>query len=356
MRVRLSAGWAAPYDLSQMRDSRLLQSGRPAGGRVALILCVVALSAVAASWASSATVQPVRPHIMLILMENHGAGSIIGNSAAPFENSLARRYITLTNWTGVDHPSAPNYVALTTGRDNHQAGANDCTPSFPSVTPCDYVGDNLGLQLATARIPASWYAEGLSRDGCSIANAESGLGDVNHEPWAYLPAWQSNKAACREAGLTTRSPRDARMLAALRSARRPDFVWLTPNLNNDTHDGSIAHGDRYLKALVSAVQRTSWYRNHGTIVVTYDEDEGETNPRGYCRHPVILAAVGRECIPTFIVSRADKGVGPVATPGDHYGLLRSIEKAYGLPLLGNAATRRYGDISRYLGASRRHSP
>jgi hypothetical protein len=106
---------------------------------------------------------------MLIVMENHGAGSIIGNSAAPFENFLARRYVTLTNWTGVDHPSAPNYVALTTGQDNHQAGASDCTPSFPGVTGCDYVGDNLGVQLAAAGIPASWFAEGLSHDGCSIA-------------------------------------------------------------------------------------------------------------------------------------------------------------------------------------------
>jgi hypothetical protein len=289
---------------------------------------------------------------MLIVMENHGAGSIIGNRAAPFENLLARRYITLTNWTGVDHPSAPNYVALTTGRDNQQAGANDCTPSYPSVTSCDYTGPNLGVQFASAGIPARWYAEDLSRNGCSIANAESGLGDVNHEPWAYLPTWQANKAACGKAGLTTRSPHDARMLAALRSVNPPDFVWLTPNLNDDTHDGSITLGDRYLKALVGAVQRTSWYRKRGTIVVTYDEDEGETNPSGYCRHPVILPEVGRNCIPTFIVSRADKGVGPVAKPGDHYGLLRSIEKAYRLPLLGNARTRRYGDISRYLGAGR----
>lgn len=351
----MAVGGIAPatYHPAQVRDPRQPQHGRSPSRRVALILCLVALAVVGAFWASSATARPVRPHIMLIVMENHGAGSIIGNSAAPFENSLARRYVSLTNWTGVDHPSAPNYVALTTGRDNNQAGASDCTPSFPTVTGCDYVGPNLGVQLAAAGIPARWFAEGLSGNGCSIANAESGLGDVNHEPWAYLPTWQSNKTACREAGLTTRPPRDARVLAALRSARQPDFVWLTPDLADDTHDGSVAQGDRYLKALISAVQRTSWYRNRGTIVVTYDEDEGETNPRGYCTHPVVLAAVGRECIPTFIVSRTDRGVGRVTRSGDHYGLLRSIEESYGLPLLGNAATRSYGDISRYLSGSRK---
>lgn len=312
---------------------------------------LAALAAVGMCAVLSGAAQASPPRIMLILMENHGVGSIIGNRAAPFENSLAKRYITLTNWTGVDHPSAPNYVALTTGQDNHKAGRNDCTPSYPRVTRCDYDGANLGVQLAAAGIRARWYAEDLRGNGCSIRNAESGRGDVNHEPWAYLPKWQADKAACAKAGLTTASPHDLQVIKALNSARAPDFVWLTPNLQDDTHNGSIAHGDRYLKALITAVQKTSWYADGGTVIVTYDEDEGEPNPRGYCTHPVVIKAVGRHCIPTFIVSRKDAGVGKVSTPGDHYGMLRSIEEAYGLRLLKNAAKRRYGDISRYLGAA-----
>jgi hypothetical protein len=34
-------------------------------------------------------------------------------------------------------------------------------------------------------------------------------------------------------------------------------------------------------------------------------------------------------------------------------MLRSIEEAYGLRLLKKAAKHRYGDITRYLGGSRR---
>ncbi len=316
------------------------------------ILGIAAFAVAAVLGAVPTVAQAAPPHIMLIVMENHGAGSIIGNGAAPFENSLARDYITLTNWTGVDHPSAPNYVALTTGQDNHSAGRNDCTPSYPKVTRCDYDGANLGAQFAAAGIPARWYAEDLKGNGCSIKNAQSGRGDVNHEPWAYLPTWHADKTACREAGLTTASPHDARILRALKSANPPDFVWLTPNLQDDTHNGTITHGDRYLKALITAVRKTPWYAHGGTIVVTYDEDEGEPNPRGYCTHPVVIKAVGRHCIPTFIVSRADKGVGKVATAGDHYGMLRSIEQAYGLPLLKRAAQRKYGDITRYLRGSK----
>src|SRR5579875_3999894 len=174
-----------------------------------------ALAAVGLIGATPAVARLAFPHIMVIVMENHGAGAIIGNRAAPFENSLARRYVTLTDWTGVDHPSAPNYLALVTGQDDHRAGRGDCTPAYPQRSACDYGGDNLGVQLARAGVPARWFAEDLRGSGCSVANAQSGLGDVNHEPWAYLPRWQADRAACAEAGLTTRSPADGRVIGAL---------------------------------------------------------------------------------------------------------------------------------------------
>ena len=292
------------------------------------------------------------PHIMVILMENHGAGAIIGNSSAPFQNSLASNYITLTNWTGVDHPSAPNYVALVTAQDNGKAGVGDCSPAIGSS--CDWPGDNLGNQLFAANVPAAWYAEDLNGNGCSIANSESGNNDVNHEPWAYMDAWQASSGACAQAGLTTTSPGDAQVISALNSSSPPDFVWVTPNLTDDTHNGTIAQGDTYLKNLVTAVRGTSWYASGGTIVVTYDEDEGESNPTGYCTNPVIIPAVGNHCIATFVVSAKAANVGTVATPGDHYGMVRSLEECYGLPLLNNAATLNgsgqalYGDIKSRL--------
>ena len=128
---------------------------------------------------------------------------------------------------------------------------------------------------------------------------------------------------------------------------------MTPDLHDDMHNGTIADGDAYLMNLVTAVQATSWYKTDGTIIVTFDEDEGEPNPDGYCTDPVIIKAVGPYCIPTFIISSADTGVGTVAIPGDHFGMLRSIEEAYGLPLLNNAANSTFGDIARYL-APREH--
>jgi acid phosphatase len=305
----------------------------------------------------SATPQaPSPPHIMEIVMENHSVGAVIGNTSAPFQNSLTAKDITLTNWSSVAHPSAPNYVAMVTGADNGQAGSGDCNPSIGSS--CNWAGNNFGNQLFTAGIPAAWFAEGLSGNGCSISNSESGNNDVNHEPWAYMDLWQATPGACAQAGLTTTSPSDTEVISALNGAKPPDYVWVTPNLTNDTHNGTVAQGDTYLQNLVTAVQATQWYAQNGTIIITYDEDEGTSppqggsNPAGYCTN--LVAGSDRECIATFIISAKDANVGAVATTGNHYGLLRSLEECYGVPLLNNAAAvngsgqATYGDIKNRL--------
>ena len=43
-------------------------------------------------------------------------------------------------------------------------------------------------------------------------------------------------------------------------------------------------------------------------------------------------------VPMVVISSNAQGVGNVAKPGNHYGTLRTIEEAFGLPLLGNAST------------------
>ena len=51
-----------------------------------------------------------------------------------------------------------------------------------------------------------------------------------------------------------------------------------------------------------------------------------------------------------MISNAAKGQGPIVTSGNHYGTLRSIEEAFGLTLLGGAATTSNGDLRGSFGA------
>ena len=93
----------------------------------------------AALWAASpASVVAAAPkHVILIMMENHGTDTLLGNTQdAPFLNGLiAEKGVGYaTQYYGVTHPSLPNYLALISGddmglHDDCKAGADvRCKP------------------------------------------------------------------------------------------------------------------------------------------------------------------------------------------------------------------------------------
>jgi acid phosphatase len=55
-------------------------------------------------------------HVVLVVEENHSYSSVIGSSAMPYLNSLARRYSLATNYYANIHQSIGNYFMLTTGQ------------------------------------------------------------------------------------------------------------------------------------------------------------------------------------------------------------------------------------------------
>src|SRR6266496_2413449 len=72
-------------------------------------------------------------HVFVIMMENTGYTSLIGNSNAPFINSAAATYGLATKYFGVTHPSQPNYIAATSGSTNGVKTDDDVTIDVPNI-------------------------------------------------------------------------------------------------------------------------------------------------------------------------------------------------------------------------------
>ena len=72
-------------------------------------------------------------HVFIIMMENTGYTSLIGNPNAPWINSAAATYGLATNYYGVTHPSQPNYIAATSGSTNGVVNDNDITINVPNI-------------------------------------------------------------------------------------------------------------------------------------------------------------------------------------------------------------------------------
>jgi hypothetical protein len=288
----------------------------------------------------SSTVAPASgtPHIMLIMEENQSysatLGSCGGGSPDPYWCSLAATYASGTQWYGVAHPSLPNYLDIVSGADQGCI-ADTCPLSVGGSAP------NLGEQLSQAGIPWVAWMESMPR-ACDTGG-DSGDYAQHHDPFAYF-ADVTTSADC-SANLAP-YPGASAMVSALEGGNAPDFVWLTPNVCDDMHTAcnsanQITAGDDWLKSNLPGVLQSSWFAAGGTVIIAMDESEGDDS--GCCG-----GAAGGS-VPITVISSQARGFGDFSSAGDHFGVLRSLEEAFHLSLLGGAKNPANGDLGSLLG-------
>jgi phosphatidylinositol-3-phosphatase len=263
-------------------------------------------------------------HVVVIVMENAEYGEVIGSIAAPYANSLARRYALATNSFAITHPSLPNYLALTSG--STQGITSDCTD-------CQAPGPSIVDQLEAAGISWGAYLEDMPSP--CFRGAGAGGYAKKHNPFIYYKGVAGSARRChRLVGFT-------QLAAALRSGTLPSYVWISPNLCDDGHDCGVAAGDHFLARTVPALLRE--LGPHGFLLLTWDE--GVSN-RGCCA----VAHGGH--IATILAGPDVRPGARGQAPVDHYGALATIEHALGLPPLAGAADPRSGSLESLF----RHAP
>jgi acid phosphatase len=270
----------------------------------ALLLALVSL-------ASGATGSPRIPrfrHVLVVVFENHERSEIVGSPDAPTFSALARRYASLTAYDPVAHPSLPNYLALVSG--STQGITSDCTS-------CVVDGPSLADELEHAGLTWKTYAEGLPAPG--FTGASAGLYAKRHDPFLYF-----RDVAARPARRDRIVP-FTRLRSDLASGRLPDYALVVPNLCDDMHDCSVARGDRWLRTNIVPLLARPQLRS-SVVFVVFDEGTTDAGGGGH----VDALALGP------LVRRG----GRFALPTSHYGLLRTIEDAWGLLRLGQSARAR----------------
>ena len=81
-------------------------------------------------------------------------------------------------------------------------------------------------------------------------------------------------------------------------------------------------------------------QDNGTVIITADEGADDS---GCCGD----AAGGQ--VPMVVISANAEGRGDISLNGNHFGSLRTIEEAFGLPLLGAASDVANGDLGQLFG-------
>ncbi|MEA2255455.1 MAG: phosphatidylinositol-3-phosphatase [Solirubrobacteraceae bacterium] len=297
-------------------------------GRAVALACAIAALAAAGCGASGPSAPPPAPaagapatssssHVAVIVMENKAFSAVIGSSSWPYVNSLAGRYGLATSSYAIRHPSLPNYLALTSGATH--GITSDCTA-------CSVSAPNIVDQLATAHLSWKAYMEDLPA-ACSRVSSAGGYAK-KHDPFLYYDDVAHAPDRCR------RVVPFGSLTSDLRRGTLPTFAFISPNQCHDTHDCGAATGDRFLAGLVPRLLRR--LGPHGFLVLTWDEG---TTSTGCCTD----SHGGR--IATIVAGPDVSPHGRSAQPVDHYGVLRTIEDALGLPPLGGAASPRSGTLA-----------
>jgi phosphatidylinositol-3-phosphatase len=258
----------------------------------------------------SQTALPTPDHIVIAILESHGYSQLIGSSAAPYINSLSNDTLSalFAESYAVAHPSQPNYLVLFSG--SIQGVTDNLVPSDNPFTAA-----NLIRQLIDSGKTFISYCEDLPEVGYN--GATSGYYARKHNPVTNWMGTGTNQVSTNLNQPFTAFPiNDFSLL--------PTVCYVVPNLENDMHNGSdparITIGDEWISNnLNSYIQ---WAKaNNSLFILTFDE-EGST--------------VANHIITIFTGQMVKSG--QYSNKINHYSVLHTIEKMYGLPYVGDSLT------------------
>ncbi len=332
-------------------------------------------------------VQPTHPF-------DGGTQQIYQNSAAPYINALVDgsapisdqvAYATayhnvLATASGNNphiHPSEPNYLWAEAGtnfnvfNDNDPFGAggtnqttsqhltallNGAGRSWKSYQEDTDLTTDASGHLTNIVLPQSLWTVPIASIGpgsfVSGVNQFNGSAQYNyaakHNPQVFFTDTNGGNNATPSNPLRLNYAPLQQLFTDLNNNTVADYNWISPNQYNDMHTtltggfgsltadpAKINQGDVFLSQIVPAIMASDAYKNHGLIVLWWDEAEAAASGEN--------ADDFNHTLPFIVISQdAHKNVGgrPYASAVNmsHSSFLREMQEIFGVgPLLGDAA-------------------
>jgi hypothetical protein len=376
-------------------------------------------------------------HVFMIVLENKSFADTFGTSTQdPYlQKTLVPSGALLTNYYGTGHVSLDNYISMISGQSPTPDTTNDCLPGLTGsvgnfndvqvtgkasdgqikatggcVYPSDvqtlpnqldnagfkwrgYMGD-MGNDPARESLTCGHPPLGIGTDNTNAAEAPSAsvpLGDAyatRHNPFMYFHSIIDSPNCKTNVVNLNNLTQD---LASISTT--PNYVFITPNLCDDGHDGSgtgaagtlcangqpggLTSADAFLKTWVPKILASPAYQRDGLLIITFDESnytqQVSVDPKSG-QQTVNIVFPGTSCCnqrpgpnlsgvrpetfpllntPTLAENLVINGYGgdmvgallmsPFIVPGttsnteyNHYSLLKSIEDIFDLDHLGYA--------------------
>ena len=281
-------------------------------------------------------------HVFVIMMENTGYNSLIGNSNAPWINRAARSYGLATNYFGVTHPSQPNYVAATAGITGPTSDADE-TLNEPNIVD----------QIEGSGRTWKSYQQSFSLcNGFVLAHScGNQLYERKHNPFVSFADVQSSPARLAKTVDLSQFQTD------LASGHVPSYSFIAPDQCHDMHGRAatpsdpcdfsqvqslISTGDSFLQTWVAKIMSSSAWDDNSVIFIQWDESDftgsgpiGFGDTSGCCDSPTLNGALnGGGHVVSLVISQSDNSAVKSNIAYNHYSMLRTVQEAWRLGCLG----------------------
>ena len=246
--------------------------------------------------------------VLTFLEENHSLPEM--KSGMPYLYSLSQRFAYANAYTAITHPSEPNYLAI--------AGGSTFGDTADHNTAFQVSGQSVFGQAIAAGGTAKSYQESATGN-CQQTN--TGPYAVKHNPWA---SFKDERAACQAGDVPSGTPTSGAFATDIKDGTLPTVGLVTPNLDHDAHDGTLAAADTWLKGwLPSILASPDFTSGRLAVVITADEDDRK---------------FGNVVLTTVLHRSLDGDHAIVSTPLTHYSLTGFYAAVDGKPPLRNAAS------------------
>lgn len=228
-----------------------------------ILIGVLTLTAVTLAPATARASAPRVSKVLVFVEENHSLSEM--KSGMPYLYQQAKKYSYADHYTAVGHPSLPNYLAIAGGSTFGVTG--DGSPSqYPEPTP-----DVFDAAISAGKT-AKAYAESMPSN-CN--KGSSGSYAARHNPWVYFPG---DAAMCQDNDVPSGTTSSGALRQAIVDGALPAVGMVTPNLQHDAHDGTLAAADGWLKNWLTLIYTSpDWQAGRLAVVVTADEDDSSQN-------------------------------------------------------------------------------
>jgi phosphatidylinositol-3-phosphatase len=261
---------------------------------------------------------PQSSHVWLITEENHSYEEVVGNASMPYFNSLITKYALASQYYSTQHSSLPALMWLVAGQpvtlDN-------------GTTSCFNV-DNVVRELLAQGLTWKTYQEDLPYPGYQ------GVQYANYVR-RHNPLIDFTDACTSTQQLNSVPYTQLAIDMALNQV--PNYVYISPNLQDDAHDGTLAQADLWLATQMPAILARPEFQpgGDGLLFITFDEADLSNDNR--CSSQILNGCGGH--VATLII-------GPQVRPGfaspvlyAPSNLLRTVCDGMGLTVCPGAASQ-----------------